>query len=93
MYIKRLVENLVQKALLLFEILSFEVLCTVDQIATPRLNDMGVGDSPYQRYAESATLRINDTRSRRLPVSLSRGVVFQIRISPKIAVGYYAKKM
>ena len=33
-----------------------------------------------------------DTQIRRLPVSLSRGVVFQIQISPRIAVGYYAKK-
>ncbi len=90
MYIKRLAENLVQKALLLFEILSFEVYCRSDS------------DSPTQRYGESATLCINDTRSRRLPVSLSRGVVFQIRISPRIAeattqknisgVAYYAKK-
>ncbi len=80
MYIKRLAENLVQKALLLFEILSFEVYCRSDS------------DSPTQRYGESATLRINDTRSRRLPISLSRGVVFQIRISPRISVGYYAKK-
>jgi hypothetical protein len=78
MYIKRLAENLVQKALLLFEILSFEVYCRLDS------------DSP--RYKELATLRINATRSRRLPVSLSRGVVFQIRIPPRIAVGYYAKK-
>jgi hypothetical protein len=30
MYIKRLAENLVQKALLLFEILSFEVYCRSD---------------------------------------------------------------
>jgi hypothetical protein len=73
MYIKRLAENLVQKALLLFEILSFEVYCRSD--------------------SNSPTLRINDTRSRRLPVSLSRGVVFKIRISPRIAVGYYAKKI
>jgi hypothetical protein len=58
MHIKCLAENLVQKALVLFEILSFEVYC----------------------------------RSDRLPVWLSRGVVFQIRISPRIAVGYYAKK-
>ena len=81
MYIKSLAENLVQKALLLFEILSFEVYCRSDS------------DSLTQRYGESATLRINDTRSLRLPVSLSRGVVFQIRIPPRIAVGYYAKKM
>jgi hypothetical protein len=83
MYIKRLTENLVQKALLLFEILSFEVYCRSDRLPA---TIWGVGDSPYQRYAESATLRINDTRSRRLPVSLSRGVVFQILISPRIAV-------
>jgi hypothetical protein len=90
MYIKSLAENLVQKALLLFEILSFEVYCRSDRL--PDSTIRGVGDSLYQRYAESATLRINDTRSRRLPVSLSRGVVFQIQISPRIAVGYYAKK-
>ncbi len=34
----------------------------------------GVGDSPYQRYAESATLQLNDTGSRRLSASLIRGV-------------------
>jgi hypothetical protein len=33
-----------------------------------------VGDSPYQRYAESATLRLNDTGSRRLSASLIHGV-------------------
>ncbi len=54
MYIKRLAENLVQKALLLFEILSFKVYCRSDS------------DSP--------TLRINDTRCRRLSVSTIRGV-------------------
>ena len=70
MYIKRLAENLSQKALLLFEILSFEVHGRSDS------------DSPTQRYGESATLRIK-----------SRGDAFQIRIPPRIAVGYYAKKM
>jgi len=34
----------------------------------------GVGDSLYQRYAESATLRLNDTGSQRLSASLIRGV-------------------
>ncbi len=34
----------------------------------------GVGDSLYQRYAESATLRLNDTGSRRLSASLICGV-------------------
>ncbi len=84
MYIKSLPENLVQKALLLFEILSFEVYCRSDRLPDSKIR--GVGDSPYQRYAESATLRINDTGSRR------GGVVFQIRISLRIAAGYYAKK-
>jgi hypothetical protein len=55
-------------------------------------------DSLYHRYAESSTPRLNDTwsrrlsvstirgvdDSRRLPVSLSLGVVFRIRISPRI---------
>ncbi len=41
---------------------------------TPRLNDTVVGDSLYQRYAESATLRLNDMGSRRLSASLIRGV-------------------
>ena len=56
MHIKRLAENLVQKALLLFEILSFEVYCRSDRL--PDSTIRGVGDSPYQRYAESATPRI-----------------------------------
>jgi hypothetical protein len=77
MYIKRLAENLVQKALLLFEILSFEVYCRSDRLSDSTIRE--VGDFPYQRYAELVTLRINDTRSWRLPVSLSRGVVFQIQ--------------
>jgi hypothetical protein len=34
----------------------------------------GVGDSPNQRYAVSATLRLNDTGSGRLSASLIRGV-------------------
>jgi hypothetical protein len=34
----------------------------------------GVGNSPYQQYAESATLRLNDTGSQRLSASLIRGV-------------------
>jgi hypothetical protein len=78
MYIKSLAENLVQKALLLFEILSFEVYCSSDRL--PDSTIRGVGDSQYQRYAESATPRIVESGSR-----------FQIRISPRIAVGYYAK--
>ncbi len=37
-----------------------------------------IADSPYR------TPRIVESESRRLPVSLSRGVVFRIRISPRI---------
>jgi hypothetical protein len=62
MYIKRLAENLVQKALLLFEILSFEVYCRSDS------------DSPTRRYGELATPRLTNTESRRLPDSRMRGV-------------------
>jgi len=62
MYIKRLSEIFVQKALLLFEILSFEVYCRSDS------------DSPTRRYGESATPRLTDTESRRLPDSPMRGV-------------------
>jgi hypothetical protein len=51
MYIKRLSEIFVQKAFLIFEILSFEVYCRSDRL-------------PDSTLRESATLRINDTRSR-----------------------------
>ena len=54
MYIKRLAEIFVQKALLLSEILSFEVYCRSDS------------HSPTRRYGESATPRLTDTGSRRL---------------------------
>ncbi len=103
MYIKRLAENLVQKALLLFEILSFEVYCTVDQIATPRLNDTGsrrlsvstirgVGDSPYQRYAESATPRIVESGSRFSNTNISENSCRLLRKKNLRGVAYYAKK-
>ncbi len=36
----------------------------------------GVGDSPYRRYAETATLRLNDTGSRRRYVSPIQRVFF-----------------
>ncbi len=56
---------------------------------TPRLNDTGswrlsvsmirgVSDSSTQRYGESTTLRITDTRSRRLPASPIRRVGYWI---------------
>jgi hypothetical protein len=89
MYIKRLAENLVQKALLLFEILSFEVYSRSDS------------DSLTQRYGESATLRINDTRSRRLPVesgsrfsnrNTSENSCRLLRKKYLSGVAYYAKK-
>jgi hypothetical protein len=101
MYIKRLAEKLVRKALLLFEILSFEVYCS--QIATPRLNDMGsrllsvstirrVGDSPYQRYAESATLRIVESGSRFSNMNISENSCRLLRKKNISGVAYYAKK-
>ena len=62
MYIKRLAEIFVQKALLLFEILSFEVYCRSDS------------DSPTRRYGESATPRLTVTGSWRLPDSPIRRV-------------------
>ncbi len=40
----------------------------------PNSTIRGVGDSPYQQYAESATLRLNDTGSQRLSASLIRRV-------------------
>jgi hypothetical protein len=54
-------------------------------LATPHITDtrsrrlpdstiLGVGDSPYQRHAESATLRLNNTGSQRLSTSLIRRV-------------------
>ncbi len=44
------------------------------QLATPVSPIRGVADSLTQRYGDSATLRINDTRSQRLPDSTIRGV-------------------
>ena len=70
MYIKSLAENLVQKALLLFEILSFEVYCRSDRL--PDSTIRGVGDSPYQRYAESATLRLSESMTLRITDMWSR---------------------
>jgi hypothetical protein len=44
----------------------------------------GVADSAYQWCGELATPRISDAGSRQLPVSVIVGVVFWIRISPRI---------
>jgi hypothetical protein len=44
----------------------------------------GVVDSPTCRVVESATPRLAESESRRLPDSASRGVVFRLRISPRI---------
>jgi len=60
MYIKRLSEIFVQKAFLIFEILSFEVYCRSDRLPDSMIR--GVGDSPYQRYAESFFARNSDRR-------------------------------
>ncbi len=63
MCIKRLAENFVQKAFLVFEKERFEVYCRSDT------------DSPTRHtYGESATPRLTDTESRRLPDSPMRGV-------------------
>jgi hypothetical protein len=43
------------------------------QLALPVSPIRGAVDSPTQQYGESATLRINDTRSRQLPDSPIRG--------------------
>ena len=73
MYIKRLAEIFVQKALLLFEILSFEVYCRSDSDSMI----WGVGDSPYQRYAESATPRIVESGSRYLIYNKLQNLISQ----------------
>ena len=75
MYIKRLAENLVQKALLLFVILSFEVYCRSDRLPDSPIR--GVGDSPYQRYAESATPRIVESGSRYLIYNKLQNLISQ----------------
>ncbi len=43
-----------------------------------------IADSPYRWCVESPTPHISDAGSRRLPDSTIRGVVFPIRISPRI---------
>ncbi len=80
MYIKKLAENLVQKALLLFEILSFEVYCRSDS------------DSPTQRYAESATPRIVESGSRFSNTNTSENSCRLLRKKNLSGVAYYAKK-
>ncbi len=52
-------------------------VCTTEACAVP-------GNVYTTDYGESATPRIINTRSRWLPVSLIRGVIFQIGISPRI---------
>ncbi len=59
-------------------------LCAVTKLGDLTVLTHKNSDSPYQQYGESVTPHITDTRSRRLPVSLIRGVVFQIGISPRI---------
>jgi hypothetical protein len=64
----------------LLKLLKIDAKLIFFQLATPRITDtrsrrlpdsiiLGVDDSPYQRYAESATLRLNDTGSRRRTAS------------------------
>jgi hypothetical protein len=90
MYIKRLAKNLVQKALLLFEILSFEVYCRSERL--PYSTIRGVGDSPYQRYAESATPRIVESGSRFLNMNISENSCRLLRQKNVSGVAYCAKK-
>ncbi len=78
MYTKRLAENLVQKSLLLFEILSFEVYCRSDSDLT-------------QRYAESATPRIVESGSR-FSNTISENSCRLLRKKNLSGVAYYAKK-
>ncbi len=67
-----------------FKVLKIDAKQIFFQLVTPRITDtrsrrlpdstiLGVGDSPYQRYAESVTPWLNDTGSRRLSVSRIRG--------------------
>jgi hypothetical protein len=96
MYIKRLAENLVQKALLLFAILSFEVYCRSDSDSpTQRYSTIrGVGDSPYQRYAELATPRMVESGSRFSNTNISENSCSLLRkknLSGELSVHVYKK--
>jgi hypothetical protein len=87
MYIKRLAEVFVQKALLIFEILSFEVYCRSDRL--PDSTIWGVGDSPYQRYAESVTPRIVESGSRFSNTNISENSCRLLRKKNISGVAYY----
>jgi hypothetical protein len=50
-------------------------------------------DSPYKQYKESATPRITDTRSRRLPVSLDTGSRFSLPMPFNIEGVRFASKI
>jgi hypothetical protein len=65
----------------------------VDQIATPRLKDTRVSDSPYQRYAESATPRIVESGSRFSNTNISENSSRLLRKKNISGVAYYAKKI
>ena len=65
-----------------FKVLKIDAKLIFFQLATPRITDtrsrrlpdstiLGVGDSPYQEYAESTTLRITDTASFLLKQSIA----------------------
>jgi len=56
-----------------FKVLKIDAKLIFFQLATPVSPIRGVVDSLTQPYGESATLRINDTRSRRLPTILGVG--------------------
>ncbi len=58
MYIKRLAENLVQKALLLFEILSFEVYWRSDRLPDSTIRGVGIRIRTQNEPTQSADTKI-----------------------------------
>ncbi len=56
----------------------------VKNIASRDQESVQIADSPTRRYGESATPRLADAGSRRLPDSPIRVVDFRLRISPRI---------
>jgi hypothetical protein len=68
-----------------------EIFVIEKRLPTRRLSDSlsfplkhSKADSPTRRVGKSSTPRLTESESRRLLDSASRGVVFQLRISPRI---------
>jgi hypothetical protein len=55
-----------------------------DGVASKDQESVQIANSPTRRYGKSATPRLADAGSRRLPDSPIRGVDFRLRISPRI---------